>query len=164
MLRIPSTGILAALALPRPCRRGKPERLIMKSDGTDIEAAQKSARRPRGRKPTDPGKRRDFFVKVAISPEELGKLDRIRGRYPRASWMRMTAFGFLPPRIPEINMQAWVELSRASSNLNQIAARLNRRGMVEAAEVQSALKDFRNRLIGLDSKDIIIEEEDEGLQ
>ena len=133
----------------------------MKSDGIDIEAAQKSNRRARGRKPADPAKLRDFCVKVAISKEEIEKLDRIRGRYPRASWMRMSAFGFVPSKIPELNVQAWTELSKSAANLNQIAARLNQRGMVEAAEVQSALKDFRARLIGLeDGESIIIEAEE----
>lgn len=55
----------------------------------------------------------------------------------------------LPNKIPEINRDAWVALSRSASNINQIAKRVNRNEYVSEMEVMGELEGFRLLLIGM---------------
>ena len=52
--------------------------------------------------------------------------------------------------IPEVNRQAWVELSRSASNLNQIAKKLNEGDQADIEQIRKELAAFRAALIGTD--------------
>lgn len=90
---------------------------------------------------------RTHCVSVRLNPDELRRLDRVRGSLRRGQAVRMLSFSNLPEPVPELNKQAWVELSRAASNLNQLAHRANYE-KVEIDSVRSILAEFRAALIG----------------
>ena len=115
----------------------------------------KAARR--GPDPLPADELRTFTVSVRLNTAELAQLDAQRGpvRMQRGEYLRCAALHRLPPTIPEINRLAWVDLSRASSNLNQISRRqaesdLGAPGPAPSAgEVAHELADFRRALIGV---------------
>lgn len=102
----------------------------------------------RGHPKLDKTDRREITVSVRINDEELALLERKRGMLKKGEWLRMAAIDVLPPTVPEINRQAWVELARAHSNINQIAAKLNRGELMDVVFINAELAEFRKKLIG----------------
>ena len=115
---------------------------------------RKSARR--GPAPLPAGELRTFTISVRLNSAELAALDAQRApvRMQRGEYLRCAALHRLPPSIPAINQLAWVDLSRASSNLNQISRRQaeSDRGapgpVPSAGEVAHELAEFRRALLG----------------
>lgn len=85
---------------------------------------------------------RDFCVGVYLSPRELEIMAaragcpvpaRMKGsksggdpaRRKVSAYLRHAALGSLPQIIPELNREAWISLSSAAANLNQIVKRRN---------------------------------------
>ena len=64
-------------------------------------------------------------------------------------YIRDAALDRLPPMIPALNREAWVSLSRAAGNLNQIARAVRGGEAAQASEVRTALDEFRAALIGV---------------
>ena len=89
--------------------------------------ADESKRSRRGPAPLDAADKRGHTVSVRLNGGELEKLDAQRGavQMQRGEYLRAAALHRLPPTIPEMNRKAWSELSRTTSNLNQIARHLN---------------------------------------
>lgn len=74
------------------------------------------------------------------------------GRYVRDQALHRT-----PPSVPEINRQAWLELSRSASNINQAIVLARREDTRESLlHLADSLATFRAALIGADLK--ILEE------
>ena len=115
-----------------------------------------SRRRRHGPAPLDPTVKRDHCVSVRLNGDELAWLDAARSavRMQRGEYLRAAAMDKLPPTIPELNREAWVSLSRAASNLNQLAKAVNQSGFSDSdfQPIQSALADFRKSLIGADDE------------
>lgn len=107
-------------------------------------------RRRTGPKPLPATEKRNRCVSVRLNDSELAALDAKRGPYQRGEWFRMAALHRLPPMIPEVNRQAWVELSRSASNLNQIAKKLNEGDQADIEQIRKELAAFRAALIGTD--------------
>ena len=87
---------------------------------------------------------------------ELTELDKRRGRFQRGEWMRMATLFRIPPNIPSINLEAWVNLARLSGNFNQAQALLNRTQAGHHAsellqELRCAVDRLRRDLIGASS-------------
>lgn len=96
--------------------------------------------------------RRTHTVSVRLNDAELNKLDSMRSKYQRGEFLRMSAIDKIPPQVPAVNSAAWVELSRSSANLNQIAKYINEvdpRGNEFMNRLRGELKEFRDRLIGV---------------
>ena len=92
---------------------------------------------------------RDYKLRVMLNADELSFLDTVRGRRSRAETMRFLLQNSTPPAsIPQLNADAWVELSRASANLNQLARHLNSGGAADAEAIRRELEEFRSALIG----------------
>ncbi|MGB9620460.1 MAG: plasmid mobilization relaxosome protein MobC, partial [Armatimonadota bacterium] len=99
-------------------------------------------------------------VSSRLSLDELRLLDERRSvvRMRRGEYLRTAALSQLPPSIPAINREAWVELSRFGANLNQIARHLNEgqspsdcAGLRDQiAACLRTLADVRRALIGVD--------------
>lgn len=87
-------------------------------------------------------------VSARLNNAELSQLDRQRGRLARGEYLRCGALDELPPTIPAVNQEAWVQLSRAAGNLNQLSRALNQNGDVNYDEIIQALKEFRASLVG----------------
>ncbi len=113
-----------------------------------INADRKSRR---GHPKLDKAECRTNCVSVRLNDAELALLEKQRGGLKKGEWLRIAALDELPPTIPEVNRQAWVELARAHSNINQIAARLNRGDLVDVASINAEIAEFRRKLIGYKS-------------
>lgn len=125
--------------------------MIDSVDNPTIDMPLEPVKRKRrhGPAPLPPEVKRDHCVSVRLNVGELAKLDMERGKTPRGEWLRLAWECALPPApAPELNREAWVELSRAASNLNQLAKRLNEGGEAEAQEILAELAGFRAALIG----------------
>lgn len=99
-----------------------------------------------GRTPKPDSEKRRNVVNVWLTDDELAELEQRRGKMRRGAYVRACYQKHVPPEIPEINRQAWTELSRAASNLNQIARKLNNK--TKAEDLEKALDAFRDALIG----------------
>lgn len=111
-----------------------------------MPAADRRARRGGG-KSLPPEQLRTHCVSVRLSPAELEQLDARRGSMQRGEWLRVAALDVLPPVIPELNREAWIELARSAANLNQVAFRLNSGEMPELDQVRAELIAFRAALL-----------------
>ncbi len=103
----------------------------------------------RGQPPKPRSERRTHCVSVRLSIAELADLDERRGPYTRGRWMRMAALSQVPPTIPVVNREAWLELSRAAANLNQLARHLNEGAQSDTERIMSELREFRAALLGI---------------
>lgn len=111
-------------------------------------------KRKRGPTP-QPDKRRTIRVNVYLDDKEASDLDLLRSRVglQRSDYMRLSCFANLPPQIPELNKEAWLSLSRLSSNLNQLSKNLNSRIEIDINELSELLSELRNTLIGVTQND-----------
>lgn len=109
----------------------------------------------RRRRNTDPATKRDHTVSVRVNGDELAWIDQRRGGYRRGEWLRRAAFGRrLPGGVPELNRDAWQQLARLVSNLNQHQRAINE-GAISASvtpehleEIREAVQQLRSDLIG----------------
>lgn len=103
------------------------------------------------RKGKDDEDKRTITVSTRLTPAEAARLDNLRGKVQRGTYLRLILTDTVPPYIPAINRQAYVELSRLGSNLNQIVRAFN---TVESpseymADIQRLLAELRLSLIQL---------------
>lgn len=92
---------------------------------------------------------RTHCVSVRLAPDELAALDvarrhRQRGAFLRDCWLKRPS----SPVVPSVNKAAWVELSRAAANLNQLARRASAGDIPGFGELAAALAAFRASLLG----------------
>jgi hypothetical protein len=118
---------------------------MIDSGGFVVNCARKKRHGPE--RVDDP---RTHCVSSHLNLTELNQLDRQRSRLglARGEYLRCAGLDKLPPMIPELNQIAWVELSRAAGNLNQLAKALNQNNDVSHDEIIQELKEFRAALIG----------------
>jgi hypothetical protein len=101
----------------------------------------------RGRKKLNSELKRNHCVSVRLNSSELEMLDSARSGIQRGTYLRMCFNKTTPKQVPEINISAWQELSKAAANLNQIALHLNSNSAVDFDEINMALADFRSKLL-----------------
>ena len=103
------------------------------------------------RKGKDDEDKRTITVSTRLTPAETARLDNLRGKVQRGTYLRLILTDTVPPYIPAINRQAYVELSRLGSNLNQIVRAFNTVGSSPKymADIQSLLTELRLSLIQL---------------
>ena len=116
-------------------------------------------RRRRGPKPLDAVVKREHCVSVRLNADELSRLDEQRApvNMQRGEYLRAAALHRLPPTIPSVNRDAWVELSRLASNVNQLARAANEGRAdlpdVDLVELYRMVGDLRLSLIGAGDTD-----------
>ncbi|NCU09736.1 hypothetical protein [Pantoea ananatis] len=71
---------------------------------------------------------RKHSVTVRLNEVELSKLNQSRGQLSKSCWLRSSALKQLPPSVPEINKEAWQELTGSLQKLNDLTSFLLRRG------------------------------------
>jgi hypothetical protein len=114
-----------------------------------------SKRRRRGRIDLLPGDKRTHTISTRLNDEELNLLNQKCAEYKmqRGEFLRTAAIHKLPPQIPQVNAEQWVELARSASNLNQIAHHLNNAGsdyyISEIETIRKELSNFRNTLLNI---------------
>lgn len=98
---------------------------------------------------TDPNLLRTHCVSVRLNQLEIAALDKARSGRQRGAYLRDVWLDAPVARpIPAINQSAWVELARASANLNQIAYRLHLGDVPDLPRIREHLTLFRGALIG----------------
>lgn len=118
--------------------------------GRSLSGSDRKSKRGPARLPVD--QRRDHCVSVRVNDDELERIDilrRLTGSQ-RGEFLRIAALhpNRLPPQVPALNREAWTELSRAASNLNQLAMKSNFGDHVPLAQVRDELAAFRSALLG----------------
>ena len=103
------------------------------------------------RKGRDDEDKRTVTVSTRLTPAETVRLDNLRGKIQRGTYLRLILTDNVPPYIPAINRHAYAELARIGSNINQIAQAFN---VVESipediTDIQSLLAELRLSLIKL---------------
>ncbi|SAX02119.1 hypothetical protein [Klebsiella variicola] len=71
---------------------------------------------------------RKHSVTVRLNDIELAQVNNLRKQLSRSSWLRDSALQQLPPSIPELNKDAWQQLTVSLQKLNDLGSFLNRRG------------------------------------
>lgn len=71
---------------------------------------------------------RKHSVTVRLNEVELSKVNQSRGQLSKSCWLRSSALKQLPPSVPEINKEAWQELTGSLQKLNDLTSFLLRRG------------------------------------
>lgn len=129
------------------------------SDGlpSDDDGLPPKRKRRHGPKPLADDVVRKNKISVFLSDREKQSIES------RAAYSGLSVAEFLrhsglqsfpqPPRpIPEINREAWKELSKANSNLNQAMKLLNAKPDSPIDILYDALTEFRNSLIGVNDE------------
>lgn len=75
-----------------------------------------------------PNRLRKYSVTVRLNEVELSKVNQSRGQLSKSCWLRSSALNQLPPSVPEINKEAWQELTGSLQKLNDLTSFLLRRG------------------------------------
>lgn len=114
--------------------------------------------RRRGRKRISAADQRRHAVTCRLTDAERDHVDASRGAVTCGEYLRRAALDAPPRVVPELNREAWVELARLSSNLNQLVRHLNerrpgQRPPSQITELQAAVDRLRADLIGFDSHD-----------
>lgn len=114
----------------------------------------KSPKHKSGPKPLDPKNKRTHTVSVRMNEAELAHLDALRAprKLQRGAYMRSAFAQSLPPAVPELNREAWLDLSKSAANLNQIAKHLNQGKPVGVGLILDAVAKFRCSLIKAELK------------
>ena len=116
----------------------------MTTDSNDDDHRKKN----KGGRPKKSNPRKDQVV-VRLTADERLRLEELAGETHLSEYMRAATFkraARIPPKIPELNREAWSDLSRVASNLNQLAHRANSGEVVASDELQSAIQNCRKLL------------------
>ncbi|MDI6540041.1 hypothetical protein NGC37_01165 [Pantoea anthophila] len=103
-----------------------------------------------------PNRLRRYSVTVRLNEVELSKVNQLRGQVSRSCWLRSSALKQLPPSVPEINKEAWQELTGSLQKLNDLTSFLLRRGedaqplLQEVSALKVKLSHVRDALLTFD--------------
>ncbi|PPC67141.1 hypothetical protein C1Y42_21910 [Pantoea sp. ICBG 985] len=103
-----------------------------------------------------PNRLRRYSVTVRLNEVELSKLNQLRGQLSRSCWLRSSALKQLPPSVPEVNKEAWHQLTASLQKLNNLTSFLIRRGSDvqplsnEVDTLRLKLSHVRDALLSLD--------------
>lgn len=75
-----------------------------------------------------PNRIRRHTVTVRLNDIELAKVNGSRNQLNKSCWLRSSALQQLPPIVPELNQEAWHQLTASLQKLNDLTSFLNRRG------------------------------------
>jgi hypothetical protein len=103
----------------------------------------------RGPEPRPENELRTVRLSVFMTQTEASEIERRAGlvKMRTPAYLREAGLDRLPPTVPELNREAWRDLSRAAANLNQIAQRLNRDDHPVFSDLRDVLAKFRVSLL-----------------
>jgi len=99
---------------------------------------------------------RKHSVTVRLNEVELSKVNQSRGQLSKSCWLRSSALKQLPPSVPEINKEAWQDLTGSLQKLNDLTSFLLRRGedaqplSQEVSTLKLKLSHVRDALLTLE--------------
>ncbi|WP_421665286.1 hypothetical protein [Pantoea agglomerans] len=103
-----------------------------------------------------PNRIRKHTVTVRLSDLELKQVNDSRNQLSKSCWLRSSALNQLPPSVPELNKEAWQELTGSLQKLNDLGSFLLRRGedaqplSQEVSALKVKLSHVRDALLSLD--------------
>lgn len=103
-----------------------------------------------------PNRIRRHTVTVRLNDIELAKVNYLRNQASKSCWLRSSALQQLPPSVPEVNKNAWQELTGSLQKLNDLTSFLLRRGedaqplSQELTALKMKLSRVRDALITLE--------------
>jgi len=103
-----------------------------------------------------PNRIRKHTVTVRLSDLELRQVNDSRNQLSKSCWLRSSALKQLPPSVPEINKEAWQELTGSLQKLNDLTSFLLRRGedaqplSKEVSAIKLKLSHVRDALLTFD--------------
>ncbi|MGG6299667.1 hypothetical protein ACQV2C_06830 [Pantoea allii] len=103
-----------------------------------------------------PNRLRRYSVTVRLNEVELSKVNQSRGQLSRSYWLRSSALKQLSPSVPEVNKEAWHQLTASLQKLNDLTSFLIRRGSDaqplsnEVDTLRLKLSHVREALLSLD--------------
>ncbi|KTS25028.1 hypothetical protein [Pantoea stewartii] len=103
-----------------------------------------------------PNRIRRHTVTVRLNDIELAKVNYLRNQASKSCWLRSSALQQLPPSVPEVNKNAWQELTGSLQKLNDLTSFLLRRGedaqplSQELTALKMKLSHVRDALITLE--------------
>lgn len=103
-----------------------------------------------------PNRIRKHTVTVRLSDLELKQVNYSRNQLSKSCWLRSSALNQLPPSVPELNKEAWQELTGSLQKLNDLGSFLLRRGedaqplSQEVSALKVKLSHVRDALLSLD--------------
>ncbi|PWV69333.1 hypothetical protein C7425_101246 [Pantoea ananatis] len=103
-----------------------------------------------------PNRLRKHSVTVRLNEVELSKVNQSRGQLSKSCWLRSSALKQLPPSVPEINKEAWQQLTGSLQKLNDLTSFLLRRGedaqplSQEVSALKLKLSHVRDALLTLE--------------
>lgn len=97
-----------------------------------------------------PKQKRTRTVSMRLDDDEYQYLDQMRKKMQRGRYMRSLLKNEIR-QIPELNIAAYRELARMSSNVNQVAKHLNCGEPVPFTEIRELMIALRDQLIGAKS-------------
>lgn len=96
---------------------------------------------------------RTHTVSVRFNLKELQELDMLRQQRTRGAFVRDTFFVNVPAPVPEINRNAYVDLSRTANHIHLIAQNIDEDVAIDIDEMQLLLHEFRIGLLTLMDKE-----------
>lgn len=103
-----------------------------------------------------PNRLRKHTVTVRLNDIELKHVNDSRNQLSKSCWLRSSALQQLLPSVPEVNKDAWQQLTVSLQKLNDLGAFLNRRGSdaqplsQEVNALKLKLSHVRDALLSLD--------------
>lgn len=71
---------------------------------------------------------RKHTVTVRLNDLELKQVNDLRNQASKSCWLRSSALQQLPPSVPDVNKNAWQDLTHSLQKLNDLGSFLLRRG------------------------------------
>ncbi|MDE8558833.1 hypothetical protein [Pantoea vagans] len=99
---------------------------------------------------------RRHTVTVRLNDIELAKVNYLRNQASKSCWLRSSALQQLPPSVPEVNKNAWQDLTHSLQKLNDLGSFLLRKGTDaqllshEVTVLKLKLSHVRDALLTLD--------------
>lgn len=103
-----------------------------------------------------PNRIRKNTVTVRLNDFELKQVNDSRNQLSKSCWLRSSALQQLPPSVPEVNKNAWQDLTHSLQKLNDLGSFLLRRGEEakplshEVNALKLKLSHVRDALLTLD--------------
>ncbi len=104
-------------------------------------------------------KKRTHTISSRVNVDELALIDRMRTQLGmrRGEFLRQASLKNLPPIVPEINKEVWLNLARVTANLNQYQRAINE-GRANCyspellPELREMVEQLRRELLGQGQK------------
>jgi len=103
-----------------------------------------------------PNRIRKHIITVRLNDIELAKLNGSRNQLSKSCWLRSSALQQLPPSVPELNKEAWQQLTASLQKLNDLGSFLLRRGedaqplSQELTALKAKLSHVRDALLSVE--------------